>query len=84
MPGVSHLEVTFGAKNLYGSRCGSLTHHSGQSTIIPKPEGFGDFGGDSRTKPPFGVTSPEVAIIGPNIIGPFLVGDRFIEMVENL
>ena len=30
--------------------------------IIPKPEFFGDFGGDSLTKPPFGVTSAEVAI----------------------
>ena len=32
---------------------------SGQITsIIPKPECFGDFGGDSLTKPPpFGVTS---------------------------
>ena len=36
---------------------------SGQTTIIPKPELFGHFVGDSLTKPPFGVTSVEVAII---------------------
>ena len=37
---------------------------SGQITIIPKPELRG-FWGDSLTKPPFGVTSAEVAIICP-------------------
>ena len=37
---------------------------SGQITIIPKPEVRG-FWGDSLTKPPFGVTSAEVAIICP-------------------
>ena len=37
-------------------------YQSGQITIIPKPELRG-FGGDSLTKPPFGVTSAEVAII---------------------
>ena len=36
--------------------------HSGQITIIPQPELRG-FGGDSRAKPPFGVTSAEVLII---------------------
>ena len=39
---------------------------SGQITIIPKPELRG-FLGDSLTKPPFGVTSAEVAIICPDI-----------------
>ena len=39
---------------------------SGQITIIPKPELRG-FWGDSLTKPPFGVTSAEVAIIYPDI-----------------
>ena len=39
-------------------------HVSGQITIIPKPELRG-FWGDSLTKPPFGVTSAEVAIICP-------------------
>ena len=38
--------------------------NSGRITIIPKPELRG-FGGDSLTKPPFGVTSAEVAIICP-------------------
>ena len=38
---------------------------SGQITIIPKPELRG-FWGDSLTKPPFGVTSAEVAIICPD------------------
>ena len=38
---------------------------SGQISIIPKPECFGDFGEDFLTKPPFGVTSAEVAIIFP-------------------
>ena len=38
---------------------------SGQITIIPKPELRG-FWGDSPTKPPFGVTSAEVAIICPD------------------
>ena len=37
---------------------------SRQVTIIPKPELRG-FGGDSLTKPPFGVTSAEVVIICP-------------------
>ena len=37
---------------------------SRQITIIPKPEFFGHFGGDSHTKPQrFGVTSAEVVII---------------------
>ena len=40
-------------------------HSSGQITIIPKPELRG-FWGDSLTKPPFGVTSAEVAIICPD------------------
>ena len=35
---------------------------SGQITIIPKPE-LRSFWGDSPTKPPFGVTSAEVALI---------------------
>ena len=39
---------------------------SGQITIIPKPELRG-FWGDSLTKPPFGVTSAEVAIICPEL-----------------
>ena len=38
---------------------------TGQITIIPKPELRG-FWGDSLTKPPFGVTSAEVAIICPD------------------
>ena len=37
---------------------------SRQVTTIPKPELRG-FGGDSLTKPPFGVTSAEVVIICP-------------------
>ncbi len=40
---------------------------SGQITIIPKPE-LRAFWGDSLTKPPFGVTSAEVAIISPDNI----------------
>ena len=40
-------------------------HYTGQITIIPKPELRG-FGGDSLTKPPFGVTSAEVVIICPD------------------
>ena len=40
---------------------------SGQITIIPKPELRG-FWKDSLTKPPFGVTSAEVAIICPVIL----------------
>ena len=40
---------------------------SGQTTIIPKPELRG-FWGDSLTKPPFGVTSAEVAIICPEYL----------------
>ena len=41
-------------------------HKSGQiKIIIPKPELRG-FWGDSLTKPPFGVTSAEVAIICPD------------------
>ena len=40
---------------------------SGQITIIPKPEFVGDFGDASLTKPPFGVTSAEVAIICPDV-----------------
>ena len=39
--------------------------HSGQITIIPKPE-LRVFWGDSCTKPSFGVTSAEVAIICPD------------------
>ena len=39
---------------------------SGQITIIPKPELRG-FWWDSLTKPPFGVTSAEVAIICPDM-----------------
>ena len=47
--------------------------YSGQITIIPKPEFFGHFGDTSLTKPPFGVTSAEVAIICPDIyIYPYL------------
>ena len=42
----------------------SAKERSGQITIIPKPELRG-FLGDSLTKPPFGVTSAEVAIICP-------------------
>ena len=38
--------------------------YSGQITIIPKPELRG-FCGDSLARPPFGVTSAEVAIICP-------------------
>ena len=41
---------------------------SGQITIIPKPELRGFFG-DSHTKPPFKVTSAEVAIICPDLSG---------------
>ena len=40
-------------------------NESGQITIIPKPELRG-FWGDFLTKPPFGVTSAEVAIICPD------------------
>ena len=40
---------------------------SGQITIIPKPELRG-FGGYSLTKPPFGMTSAEVAIICPDYL----------------
>ena len=48
------------------SRSGSCQNwaQSGQIPIIPKPELRG-FWGDSLTKPPFGVTSAEVAIICP-------------------
>ena len=42
-----------------------LSHSSGQISIIPKPE-LRSFWGDSPTKPPFGVTSAEVAIICPD------------------
>ena len=42
------------------------SHISGQITIIPRPELRG-FWGDSLTKPRFGVTSAEVAIICPDI-----------------
>ena len=42
----------------------SLKLTSGQITLIPKPE-LRRFWGDSLTKPPFGVTSAEVAIICP-------------------
>ena len=41
-----------------------VEEQSGQITIIPKPE-LRAFWGDSLTKPPFGVTSAEVAIICP-------------------
>ena len=40
---------------------------SGQISIIPKPE-LRDFWGDSPTKPPFKVTSAEVAIVCPETI----------------
>ena len=43
--------------------------YSGQISIIPKPELRG-FGGDSVTKPPFGVTSAEVAIVCRDLIFP--------------
>ena len=42
-----------------------VTNKSGQITIIPKPELTG-FWKESLTKPPFGVTSAEVAIICPD------------------
>ena len=42
--------------------CWSILHISSQSTKIPKPEVRG-FWANSLTKPPFGVTSAEVAII---------------------
>ena len=47
----------------------NLKDISGQITIIPKPECFGDLGGDSLTKPPFKVTKrrEQVAIICPDI-----------------
>ena len=51
--------------------------NSGRITIIPKPELRG-FGGDSLTKPPFGVTSAEVAIICPYkwVVLSFLSGNQ--------
>ena len=42
-----------------------VANEGGQITIIPKPELRGFFG-DSHTKPPFKVTSAEVAIICPD------------------
>ena len=42
-----------------------MANEGGQITIIPKPELRGFFG-DSHTKPPFKVTSAEVAIICPD------------------
>ena len=45
---------------------GHFWYLSGQITIIPKPQLRG-FGGDSLTKPPFGVTSAEVVIICPDL-----------------
>ena len=58
-----------------------LEHVSGQITIIPKPELRG-FWRDSLTKPPFGVTSAEVAIICQDVFmagqlgppGPLTIG----------
>ena len=41
------------------------SHHSGQISIIPKPELRG-FWGSSLIKPPFRVTSADVAIICPD------------------
>ena len=41
---------------------------SGQSTIIPKPEFFGDLKGDSLTKPPFGVTNRRRKKIWPDFM----------------
>ena len=41
--------------------------YSGQISIIPKPEFFGDFGEIPLQSPPFGVTK-EVAIICPGLI----------------
>ena len=41
--------------------------YSGQISIIPKPEFFGDFGEIPLQSPPFGVTK-EVAIIWPGLI----------------
>ena len=38
----------------------------GKLIIIPKHECFGHFGGDSLTKPTFGVASAEVVIICPD------------------
>ena len=43
-----------------------LKHVSGQIPIVPKPE-LRALLGDSLTKPPFGVTSAEVAIICPDV-----------------
>ena len=45
--------------------CFITIHQPGQITIIPKPE-LRAFLRDSLTKPPFGVTSAEVAIICPD------------------
>ena len=47
---------------LSGFQSTGFKHISGQITIIPKPELRGFWGG-SLTKPPFGVSSAEVAII---------------------
>ncbi len=58
--------------------------------IIPKPGlrafwgGFpGHFGGDSLTKPPFGVTSAEVAIIWPEFMFPLIFGLRNLNICWN-
>ena len=59
------------------SLCWGWSSHllSGQITIIPTPELRG-FWGDSLTKPPFGVTSAEVAIICPAFIGIHIMGKK--------
>ncbi len=47
----------------------SAKQKSGQISIFPKPE-LRAFWEDSLTKPPFGVTSAEVAIICPEVQSP--------------
>ena len=65
--GTSNHSMTELRINFFNTRkCKKNISESGQITIIPKPE-LRVFWGDSCTKPSFGVTSVEVAIICPDI-----------------